>query len=113
MAVKLYVKNSEIHGKGLFTESVIQKNTCILIVADLKRHHYGQEWLTKEATLINHQKNCNTYLKRHGDKVYLYSSREIEIDEELTSDYSVLPPPFKNNTEGFVELGSEESEEQI
>ena len=43
MAVKLYVKNSEIHGKGLFTESVIQKNTCILIVADLKRHHYGQQ----------------------------------------------------------------------
>ncbi len=102
--IKLYIAHSQIHGDGLFTESVIPANTLLFMVADLKRHHQKKEWISKNGKLVNHQKRSNTYLERHGNQVFLYSSRDIEIGEEITSDYSKLPPPFINNVKGFVEL---------
>ncbi len=109
--LKLYVAASQIHGDGLFTESVIPANTKLFVIADLKRHHEKKDWISKNGKLINHQKRSNTHLEREGNQVFLYSSRDIEIGEELTSDYSRLPPPFINNVNGFIELQPQNNSE--
>lgn len=98
----LTVRKSKIHGRGLFTDEFIPENTRITLVADLKRHNAGKNWITKLGRLVNHKKNGNCVLKRTEDGNYvMYAKRNIDAGEELTSDYSILPKPFKSDVTGY------------
>lgn len=98
---KLYIGKSPIHGNGIFTYKFIPKDTQLFLVADLQRYHEGGKWISQLGRLINHQKDGNTFLKKHGNLFVLYSNRDIYVGEELTSDYSVLPKPFKSDVTGY------------
>lgn len=97
----LTVRKSKIHGKGLYTDELIPQGTRIILVGDLKRFKQGKHWITKLGRLVNHSKKGNCYLKREEDSYVLYAGRHINGGEELTSDYSVLPKPFKSDVTGY------------
>ena len=96
-----YKDNSKIHGFGLFTNDYIKKGVKIIEVADLKRFHQNLDWITAKGKLVNHSKNGNCSVNVVMDKYYLVSIRDIEPNEELTSDYSVLEYPFKNDIQSY------------
>lgn len=98
----LSVRKSKIHGRGLFTDEFIPQDTRIMLVADLKRFHQKKNWITKLGRLVNHSRNGNCILKRKEDGTYvMYAKRNIDAGEELTSDYSMLPKPFKSDVTGY------------
>ena len=96
-----YKDNSKIHGFGLFTNDYIKKGVKIIEVADLKRFYQNLDWITAKGKLVNHSKNGNCSVNLVMDKYYLVSICDIEPNEELTSDYSVLEYPFKNDIQGY------------
>jgi SET domain-containing protein len=100
----VYIDDSDIHGKGIFTVKDIPVDTKLFLVADLERYYDGLQWITKSGRLVNHQKNGNCILKKEGSCFFIYSCRNIKADEELTSDYTLLPKPFKNTVTGYKEL---------
>lgn len=97
----LRVRQSKIHGRGLFTDEFIPQDKRITLVADLNRYHQGKNWITKLGRLVNHKKNGNCILKRHENSYVMYAKRNIDAGEELTSDYSILSKPFKNDVTGY------------
>jgi hypothetical protein len=101
--IEIYIAYSQIHGKGVFTANKIESDTSIFLVADLNRHKKNLDWITFFGRFVNHKKNGNCVLKKEGEKYYLYSKKDIEPNEELTSDYSVLEYPFKSDIIGYKE----------
>lgn len=102
-----FIQNSDIHGKGIFTTKKLNKGEKLFLVGDTEKYYFGSDdsWITKQGRMVNHQKNANCILILQKKCFYLYSIREIGINEELTCDYSEIPsPPFKNNIDGYVEL---------
>jgi len=97
----LYVANSPIHGKGVFAKFTIEKNTGLFLVADLNRYKKRKGWITKLGKLVNHQLDGNCFLRKVGSLYILFSNRTINPNEELTSNYTVLPKPFKNTVNGY------------
>jgi len=97
----LYIGNSSIHGKGVFTKDRIEENCFIFEVADLEKYKSGKAWISRRGRLVNHQKEGNCKVIREGDIFNLYSSKNILPNEELTSDYTVLPLPFNSNVNGY------------
>lgn len=97
----VYIADSDIHGRGLFTNTQIDNDTKIIEVADLKRYNEKKYWISKFGRLVNHKKEGNCVLKKEAGKFYLYSNRVILQHEELTSDYSVLPFPFKSDVSEY------------
>lgn len=82
------IKSSRIDGVGVFTNISLPKDTMIFKCISGKK-------ITKLGQKINHcpRNQANTYLKLHEntDEWYLYALRNIEINEELTSDYNNAP----------------------
>lgn len=101
--IEIYIAYSQIHGKGVFTANKIEKETCIFLVGDMSRHEKKLDWITFLGRFVNHQKNGNCILKKEDNQYYLYAERDIMPNEELTSDYSVLEYPFKNDITGYKE----------
>ena len=99
----LYIGNSSIHGKGVFTKDRIEENCFIFEVADLEKYKSGKAWISRRGRYVNHQKEGNCKLVKEGDIFSMYSNRVILQNEELTSDYTVLPFPFSNNVNGYKE----------
>jgi len=90
-----YIDDYPIHGKGLFTKMQLPANQYISLMGN-------QDQLNKYAQHINHSKEGNSTAKLFGNNIYLYSLKDINPEEEITSDYTKLPSMFDNNIEGFV-----------
>lgn len=104
MSCQLYSSKSKIHGNGLFTKQPIQNGTKLFLVGDLTKFLNKEDWITPMGKLINHQKNANTILLREGDLFFLYAFKNIEANEELTSNYEDAPAPFIKKINGFKEV---------
>jgi len=61
-------------------------------------------YITKLGSYVNHQKNANVQLVPEGIIWHMEAIRPIEIGEELTSDYTLLPPFLVRDVTGFKEL---------
>jgi uncharacterized protein len=110
------VKNSTIHGKGLFAKKKIPKGSRILEYAGkrvLKKNLIGDfdKGLTSllyvmnfsetiaidgeregnNARFINHSCDPNCIVYYFDDIPYIYALREIEAEEELKFDYKMGP----------------------
>jgi SET domain-containing protein len=98
----IYKDKSKIHGIGLFTDTEIKKGDFILLVADIKRLNSSREFITIRGKLINHKTDCNCFIRLVADdKYHLFAIRDIEPNEELTTDYSLLKYPFKSDVTGY------------
>lgn len=99
----LYVGNSNIHGKGLFTKTNIPKGTKIMLAADFNKYPNDYEnIITKLGKFINHINSANTEVRMLNNFGYLYSTQNIQAGEELTVNYKTLPNNiFNKNIDGF------------
>ena len=87
------IKNSQIHGLGLFATCFIPKNTNIGLT-----HVYNDEFednyiRTPLGGFFNHDSknpNCKILKKEHF--IFLISIRDIKEGEELTSCYTFYNP---------------------
>lgn len=104
----LFVKNSAIHGSGLFTSVKIQSGKRIMVIKGEaisgdeceKREEYGNVYIfwngetyidtemTSRIKYINHdcKYNCDI-VDRNEESLFLIAARDIEKGEELTIDY--------------------------
>jgi SET domain-containing protein len=85
----LTIKESEIHGLGLYTLAQIPKDTTIgmthiQIENDLIRTPLGG--------FINHSEKPNCERKEHNNRWFLKTIKNIDKDEELTLEYSMYKP---------------------
>lgn len=85
-----YIKDSPIHGKGIFLNKDISRKTPIDVGIDF---YFG--WIPyitpKFGSLINHSYNPNCYLKWLNKKWYVCAIRPIKKHEEITLDYNRTP----------------------
>jgi len=96
----LYISDSPIHGKGLFTKINIPANTQILLVLDFKKHKVN----TVLSQHVNHSSNkANAKVIEDGSKLILVTTKDIKANEELTVDYHKLPVIFNRDTTGFID----------
>jgi SET domain-containing protein len=85
----VYSKKSTIHGKGIFSSSIISKNTEIMRYID---HIHGHPFMYDDSYLINHSsKHANVFLKYYNRDGCNYSivvsNRPIHENEELFINY--------------------------
>lgn len=104
MASKVVVKESKIHGKGIFITRDIKKGQIIFVIKgnmvrwevhNKKESLYGPDWIgvseTKwidpdgPARFLNHSCNPNCGIK---GMVTIRALRDIKMGEEITVDYS-------------------------
>ncbi len=97
----IFITKSPIHGEGVFTNAPIMAGTRLFKVADLSRRNRFPTWITRIGSKVNHQERGNCFLKKSGDVFYAFASRYIAPFEEITSDYTKVPKPFKTDTTGF------------
>lgn len=105
----VYVKDSQIHGKGIYTSVPIKDGEKILIIRgevisghecerreDEENNVYifwnGDTYIdtnnTEKIKYINHDCSYNCEVQdRDESSLWLVAARDIEIDEELTIDY--------------------------
>lgn len=95
----LYISDSNIHGKGLFTNSLLKSNEFVFVgiykcnssqLFNSSISHYGH--------FINHQKEPNCKIKLENGDYNVYTIKPINKNEELTIDYD-LNPDFLNKSE--------------
>lgn len=107
----LYVKESDLHGKGVFTKIAIPKDATIMkIIGELinetecirRENEENNVYIfykdvnqyidTKYSDIIkfiNHKCNCNCYVDEDKDgNLILIALKDINAGEELTIDYS-------------------------
>ncbi len=97
----IFIRESNIHGRGVFTDTPIGAGVNIFLVADLSRYKKFPTWITKIGSMVNHDNHPNCVLKKQGNKFYLYTNRDLSPHEELTADYRLNPAPFKSDVTGY------------
>ena len=85
----LTIKQSQLHGLGLFSLTEIPKDTTIgmthiEIENDLIRTPLGG--------FINHADKSNCVKKKHNNKWFLKTIQDIDKNQELTLRYSMYKP---------------------
>jgi SET domain-containing protein len=80
----LYVAESKIEGKGLFTDSPIARGKLIGEVFQI----HIKRW-------VNHSRDANTTIIIRNGKKILQAIRPIVANEELTTDYRNPLNPWK------------------
>lgn len=104
----LITKESDIHGKGIFTTVQIPEGEIIMIISGEvisgdeceRREELGNVYIfwngenyidvenTDKIKYINHKCDCNCEVgDRNEETLYLIASRDILAGEELTIDY--------------------------
>ena len=80
-----YVKESRVHGIGLFTKKFIPANTKLFQVTT------PDQQVLPIGRKINHcpfHQSNSILLHDHGNIYFLFTIKDVEAHEELTSDYN-------------------------
>ena len=95
------MRNSNIHGIGIFADVEIEANTVIQ-KTHFEHKQYG--WINLiPNSKFNHSKiNANCKLVQNGDFKELVTLRLIEKDEEILADYNDFPE-LELPQEGWIE----------
>jgi uncharacterized protein len=107
MTSNIIVKNSTIHGKGVFAATFIKRDSLILNIDDFhvinqstkltphEREHYCDYFDDKVVLwpiperYINHSCDPNVYIKTVNGVRQVFAMKDIDRGEELTFDYSI------------------------
>ena len=83
----LTIKQSGIHGLGLFATDRIPKGTNMGIT-HIKHYDFENGYIrTPLGGFFNHSETPNVKAETSGDYIYLIALRDIEPDEELVATY--------------------------
>lgn len=110
------IKESDIHGVGVFAAEDIPSDTKVACVATAKYTNIGDTAklqmitydITEFGSKVNHQRECNVELRLvPGEDYWLYSTKDIEKGSELVLNYKGLPQYFSRTIKGFVEKNNQ------
>lgn len=92
------IQRSPIHRYGLFANRVFQNGEYLFRV-----YHPTEGW-GSIGDLVNHQESryCNTYFVHWGRELFLFASKKILPDSEITADYKQLirkAPSLRNQVQ--------------
>lgn len=91
---KWKIGKSDIHGKGMICRSPIEDGEIIDMVFD-KVNTTGdpdKDWdITKAGRCVNHSWKPNTKMNRQGNTYYLQAIKNININDEIVSNYNDTP----------------------
>jgi len=83
----LTIRESEIHGLGLFSTQIIEKGKN-LGLSHVKNIEYQHGMIrTPLGGFVNHSEESNCELIDIGPNIYLITTKDIMPDEELTLSY--------------------------
>ena len=83
----LEIRQSKIHGHGLFAKTYIPEGT-VLGITHVEDSRFENSYIrTPLGGFFNHSEEPNCSALKEGDLVYLETIRPIEADEELTTRY--------------------------
>lgn len=88
--MRVYIDESDIHGKGVFAGELIVKHSNIgILYKDVIAPITGKRLpgVTKLSTFVNHSYGPNAKVAKLGRLFYLKALERIEIDEEITINY--------------------------
>lgn len=86
--IKKYdIRNSKIHGKGVFAINDIEPSAIHEGIV----FKWGIPQVTKFGSMINHSYKPNTHLEKINGKYYLVNNKKINKGDEITVDYSNTP----------------------
>jgi len=83
------IRDSEIHGKGLFANFIIEKGKNLGMTHVYDSEADNQRIRTPLGGFINHSEDPNCELIKIGKYYYLITSKDIMPDEEITLKYSL------------------------
>ena len=86
--MSIITKQSQIHGVGLFTNKYYAANDFIFTAIDENKK------ITELGVKINHSWNPNTHLLFVNNMWNIYAIDDINIGEELTTNYNHNKPHF-------------------
>jgi len=97
--VELVVKQSKIHGRGVFAEESIKVRTIFYKVSLVNCIRYNKtgcayvgdgKWLddTKIINFVNHSCDANAVLETSDNNAMLIASKNIEKGEEISLEYN-------------------------
>jgi len=88
----LKLKDSSIHGLGLFANKNIKKNVC-LGVTHIQDDRFEDSYIrTALGAFFNHSETPNVDIVAAGDILLLVSNRDIAQGEEITARYTLYNP---------------------
>ena len=88
----LTIKDSGIHGLGLFTLEDIEKNIN-LGITHVKDLRFENSYIrTPLGGFFNHSESPNCFVYEEGDFLYLITLKNIQAGEELTAEYTLYNP---------------------
>jgi SET domain-containing protein len=89
------IKPSKIHGVGLFATKPYQQGERISMFID-------KGIITENGKLVNHSYDDNFYLDGEDGTYYGVASKNINIGEELISNYDKAPYFIENALDDYV-----------
>jgi SET domain-containing protein len=103
---KYIIKNSDIHGKGVFANKDIAKNERIgLVMKHILNKQTNKPYadITPNfGSIINHcEEKTNAYLHQKGVYYYLHAKKNITNGEEITCDYRMAPDTVRRDVSKY------------
>jgi SET domain-containing protein len=86
------IRDSEIHGKGLFAKFIINKGKNLGMTHVYDSEAEDNRIRTPLGGFINHSEEPNCELIKIGKYYYLITSKDIMPDEEITLEYTLYKP---------------------
>ena len=93
------IRDSEIHGKGFFTDGPVKKGKAVAVAFDER----GMQ--TSEGKKTNHSPRPTAEVKKKGKARFMVALRDLDAGEEVTVDYRTLYIPEKG-LKGVAPKGS-------
>ncbi len=88
----LTIRNSEIHGLGLFATVDIVAGLVLGVTHVVDERFENNHIRTPLGGFYNHSENPNCCTVKDGDLVYLKTLKDIKAGEEITSRYVLYMP---------------------
>jgi len=110
----LTIKESNIHGMGVFVTEDTPVNTPISLYLQSLQTEHNDYVRTDVARLTNHSTNPNVKLQEHNGDLYITTSKDILEGDELLIDYfevAKIAQPRTILKDSFVRLCPEIDEE--
>jgi hypothetical protein len=96
----LTIKDSNIHGLGLFTTKKILMNTD-LGISHVKDSRFEDSYIrTPLGGFFNHSTEPNCAVRQEGDYLKLITIKDINENTELTAFYTLYAVTRRNNDKG-------------
>ena len=94
--INYYIKKSNIHGSGIFLKKNVKEGEYLFKAITDKMV------VTFPAKYVNHCNIPNTALVYKDNEYYFYAVKDLDANEELTTNYDYTPSFIKKSEKGWT-----------